>query len=98
MQPYTLVAHLATSPVAKNLLSEAASLLWVNSDSISAAFATSFQIELHLQQRTCFARAADKSFLTLSLIARGELSNGVVEAGGDFAKRLPSANGVVVGS
>src|SRR4030081_1821745 len=47
----------------------------------------------------CFARASlTIYFLTLSLIARGELRCGVVEAGSDFAKRLPSANGVVVGS
>jgi hypothetical protein len=44
------------------------------------------------------ARVADKSFLTLSLIALGELSEGVLEAGGAFAKRWPSAHSVVVGS
>src|SRR5260370_6881275 len=44
------------------------------------------------------ARGADKAFMTLNLIARGELSDGVVAAGSDFAKRLASANSVVVGS
>src|ERR1700676_4410268 len=98
IQPYTLVAHRATSPVAKKLLFEAASLpIQIRSQPL---FVTRFRIGLHLQQwMASTARALRTTrFLNLILIARAELRCGIVEADSDFAKRLPSPDSVVVGS